>query len=115
MTKGSMGSMMILKQAIPRRMVLRGLGASLALPLLDGMVPALSALSTTAANPTVRFAAVYVPNGMVMQNWTPAAEGAAFELTPILQPLAPFRDQLLVLSVMASSVTCPTAHSQLLR
>ena len=70
-----MTMMMISKKAIPRRMVLRGLGASLALPLLDGMVPALSALSTTAATPTVRFGAVYVPNGMVMQNWTPAASG----------------------------------------
>ena len=90
--------MMISKKAIPRRMVLRGLGASLALPLLDGMVPALSALSTTVATPTVRFGAVYVPNGMVMQNWTPAAAGAGFELPPILEPLAPFRDQLLVLS-----------------
>ena len=85
--------MMISKKAIDRRMVLRGLGASVALPLLDSMVPALSAMSRTAANPTVRFGAVYVPNGMVMQNWTPAGEGAAFELTPILQPLAPFKDQ----------------------
>ncbi len=89
---------MITKRVIPRRTVLRGLGASVALPLLDGMVPALSALGTTAAAPVVRFGAVYVPNGMVMQNWTPAADGARFELTPILEPLAPFRDQLLVLS-----------------
>ena len=88
----------ITKRAIPRRTVLRGLGASIALPFLDGMVPALSAQRTTAANPVVRFGAVYVPNGMVMQNWTPAVEGAAFELTPILEPLAPYKDQLLVLS-----------------
>ena len=95
--------MMITKKALPRRAVLRGLGATLALPLLDGMVPALSALSTTAAKPTVRFGAVYVPNGIVMQNWTPASEGAGFELTPILQPLAPFRDQMLVLSGLNST------------
>ena len=95
--------MMITKKAIPRRTVLRGIGATLALPLLDGMVPALSALSTTAANPVVRFGAVYVPNGIVMQNWTPAAEGTAFELTPTLQPLAPFRDRLLVLSGLNST------------
>ena len=94
----TMGRTTISKRAIPRRMVLRGLGASVALPFLDSMVPALSALSTTAANPTVRFGAVYVPNGMVMQNWTPAVEGAAFELPPILQPLAPYKDQMLVLS-----------------
>ena len=88
----------ITKRAIPRRAVLRGLGASVALPLLDGMVPALSALASTAARPAVRFGAVYVPNGMVMQNWTPSAVGTGFELTPILEPLAPYRDQLLVLS-----------------
>ena len=88
----------ITKRAIPRRAVLRGLGASVALPFLDGMVPAVSALVTTAARPTVRFGAVYVPNGMVMQNWTPSAVGKGFELTPILKPLAPYRDQLLVLS-----------------
>ena len=95
--------MMITKKALPRRTVLRGLGATVALPLLDGMVPALSALGRTAARPAVRFGAVYVPNGMVMQNWTPAATGAGFELTPTLTPLAPFRDRLLVLSGLNST------------
>ena len=95
--------MMITKKALPRRTVLRGMGATLALPLLDGMVPALSALGATAAKPALRFGAVYVPNGMVMQNWTPSTDGTAFELTPILQPLAPFRDQLLVLSGLNST------------
>src|SRR3984893_10704687 len=90
--------MMISKKAIPRRTVLRGIGATLALPLLDGMVPALTALGKTAAKPINRFGVVYVPNGMIMPNWTPAAEGAAFEFTPTLGPLAPFREQLLVLS-----------------
>lgn len=95
--------MMITKKALPRRTVLRGLGATVALPLLDGMVPALSALGRTAARPAVRFGAVYVPNGMVMQNWTPAAAGTGFELTPTLTPLAPFRDRLLVLSGLNST------------
>jgi uncharacterized protein DUF1552 len=90
--------MIISKMAIPRRTVLRGIGATLALPLLDSMVPALTAWSKTAAKPVNRFGVVYVPNGMIMPNWTPAAEGAAFELTPTLSPLAPFREQLLVLS-----------------
>ena len=90
--------MFVTKKAIPRRTVLRGIGATLALPLLDGMVPALTALGRSAAKPALRFGAVYVPNGMVMQNWTPAAAGTGFELTPILQPLAPFRDRLTVLS-----------------
>ncbi len=83
----------ITKRAISRRMLLRGLGATVALPFLDSMVPAL-----TAASPTVRFGAVYVPNGMVMQNWTPGTVGTGFELTPILEPLAPFQDQMLVVS-----------------
>ena len=78
--------------------MLRGLGATLALPLLDAMVPALTALQKTAAKPVTRFGVMYVPNGMVMEQWTPAAEGAGFELTPTLAPLAPFRDDLLVLS-----------------
>ena len=95
--------MMITKMAMSRRTALRGIGTTLALPLLDGMVPALSALSTTAAKPVVRFGAVYVPNGIVMQNWTPALEGSAFEMTPILEPLAPFRDQMLVLSGLNST------------
>jgi hypothetical protein len=90
--------MFISKRAIPRRTVLRGIGATLALPFLDSMVPALSALAKTAAKPVNRFGVMYVPNGMIMKNYLPAAEGAAFELTPTLSPLAPFREQILVLS-----------------
>ena len=90
--------MIISKMVIPRRTVLRGIGATLALPLLDSMVPALTAWSKTAAKPINRFGVVYVPNGMIMPNWTPAAEGTGFEFTPTLSPLAPFREQLLVLS-----------------
>jgi hypothetical protein len=78
--------------------MLRGIGTALALPLLDAMVPALSAIQKTAANPVRRLGVVYVPNGMAMEYWTPAAVGAGFQFTPILQPLAPFRDQLLVFS-----------------
>jgi hypothetical protein len=93
--------MIITKKAIPRRTVLRGIGATVALPLLEGMVPAFTALARTAAKPINRFGVMYVPNGMIMQSWTPVAGGAAFELTPTLSPLAPFRDQLLVLSNLA--------------
>ena len=93
--------MIITKKAIPRRTVLRGIGASLALPLLDGMVPAFAALRNTAAAPVRRVGVVYVPNGMMMDSWTPSAAGATFELPPILQPLAPVRDRLLVLSGLA--------------
>ena len=73
--------MLIMKKAILRRTLLRGLGATLALPLLDAMVPSLTALQKTPAAPVTRFGVMYVPNGMVMEQWTPATEGAAFELT----------------------------------
>ena len=90
--------MIITRKAIPRRTVLRGLGASLALPLLDGMVPALSAIRNTPARGMRRFGVVYVPNGMAMEYWTPKGAGTAFELSPILRPMAPHRDRTLVLS-----------------
>lgn len=90
--------MILSKKAIPRRTVLRGLGATLALPLLDSMVPVLTAQRRTAAAPVRRLSIVYVPNGMEMNRWTPATEGANFEFTPILQPLEPFRDRVVVLS-----------------
>ena len=92
----------VTKRVLPRRTVLRGLGATIALPLLDGMVPAFAAIRTTAARPTSRLGVVYVPMGAVMDNWTPAGEGAAFELSPILQPLAEFQDQLLVLTGLSN-------------
>ena len=90
--------MIIAKKALPRRTVLRGLGATLALPLLDGMAPALTALSKSAARPVTRFGTVYVPNGIIMAGWTPAAEGSGFEFTPTLKPLEAHRRHLLVLS-----------------
>ena len=89
---------MIFKKAIPRRTFLRGVGAAVALPLLDGMVPAMAATRQTAAGAARRLSIVYCANGMIMPKWTPATEGAGFELTPILEPLAPFRDQMLVLT-----------------
>ena len=90
--------MFVPRKSIDRRMMLRGIGAAVALPLLDSMVPALSA----AAKPALRFGVVYVPNGIVMADWTPATEGRSFEFTPILKSLEPYRDQLTVLSGMNS-------------
>jgi hypothetical protein len=90
--------MFITLTALPRRTILRGIGCSLALPLLDAMVPALSAITKTAATPARRFGVVYVPNGMAMEYWSPKTEGSAFEITPILEPLAPYREQMLVVS-----------------
>ena len=95
--------MIITKKEISRRTVLRGLGVSVALPLLDAMIPALTAFQKTAAKPVTRFGAVYVPNGIMMRQWTPQAEGSAFEFTPILKPLEPFRERLLVLSGLNST------------
>ena len=93
--------MIIKKLSLPRRTFLRGVGATVALPLLDAMVPALSALSTTAAAPVRRLGFVYIPNGAVMQQWTPGQTGPGFALSPILQPLAPYKDQLTVVSGLA--------------
>src|SRR5678816_344155 len=85
-------------KALPRRTILRGLGATIALPFLDAMLPAASLRARAAAAPAHRFQTFYVPNGMAMEYWTPKGVGTAFELSPILEPLAPFREQLLVLS-----------------
>ncbi len=90
-------------KALPRRTVLRGLGASLSLPLLDAMVPAWSLRANAATTGAHRFLAFYVPNGMAMEYWTPKSEGRAFELSPILEPLAPFKNQMLVLSGVNAS------------
>jgi hypothetical protein len=95
--------MIVAKKSLSRRTVLRGMGAAVGLPLLDAMVPALTAFQKTAAKPVNRFGAVYVPNGIMMAQWTPSAEGAAFEFTPTLKPLEPFRDRLLVLSGLNST------------
>ena len=97
--------MIITKQHVPRRTMLRGLGAAIALPLLDSMVPAATALRYTAAAPVRRLGVVYVPNGMNLEKWVPATEGAGFEFTPILEPLAPFRNHLVLLSGMANNHT----------
>ena len=88
--------MIIFKKSIPRRTFLRGVGTAIALPLLDGMVPAFA--STSDATKPARIAIIYGSNGRIMDQWTPATEGTGFEMTPTLEPLAPFRDQLLVLS-----------------
>ena len=94
--------MIITRKALSRRTVLRGLGTSLTLPLLDGMVPALTALGRTPAALTRRLGVVYVPNGIVMDEWTPTAVGAGFELTPILEPLARFRERLTVVTGLSN-------------
>jgi hypothetical protein len=90
--------MFITKKFIDRRTVLRGAGAMIALPLLDAMIPASTALANTAAKPRVLLGFVYFPHGAIMEKWTPAKEGTDFELTPILEPLKPFQKQLTIIS-----------------
>ncbi len=85
-------------KSLPRRTVLKGLGATLALPLLDAMIPAFGLRGQQAQERIHRFQTFYVPNGMAMQYWSPKGEGTDFELSPVMEPLAPFRDQMLVLS-----------------
>ena len=104
--------MFITKKHLPRRTFLRGMGATLALPLLDSMVPARTLLAQTAANPAARLGFVYVPHGAIMDKWTPATEGAGFEFTPILKPLEPFRDYVNVVSGLGHRAADTTAvHS----
>ena len=88
--------MFITKKYLPRRTVLRGLGAAVALPLLDGMVPALTAQRRTAAAPVRRFGVFYVPNGMSMPYWFPQEEGPLAALPPTLQSLSAFKDRVLL-------------------
>jgi len=90
--------MFITKRSLSRRTMLRGMGATLALPFLDAMVPAATALSKTAAQPAPRFGAVFVPMGERPSHWTPPTAGAGFEFSPILKPIERFRESLVVVS-----------------
>src|ERR1700682_3539756 len=94
--------MIVTKKAISRRTVLRGLGATVALPLLDAMIPALTAFANTPARAVRRLGVVYHPNGVIYDKWLPKGVGAEFELSPILAPLEPFRDKLVIVTGLAS-------------
>jgi hypothetical protein len=91
--------MIITKKSLPRRTFLRGLGTTLALPLLDSMVPALA--GAAAAKPVVRLGFVFHPVGMILNQWMPQTEGTAFEITPTMKALEPFRENLVVLTGLA--------------
>src|SRR5215831_2283689 len=90
--------MFIRRIHLSRRTFLRGVGVSIALPFLESMVPARTALAQTAARGKTRFGAIYVPHGATMDKWTPLGEGSSFELSEILQPLATFRKQVNIVS-----------------
>jgi hypothetical protein len=104
--------MMITKKVLSRRTVLRALGATIPLPLLDAMVPAATALRNTAAQPKMRFGAVYVPNGVIPGQWLPAGEGAGFEFSPTLKPIEAFRDRVMVVSGLDSVPPPPPGERQ---
>jgi hypothetical protein len=92
---------LIIGKHLPRRTFLRGIGATLALPMLDAMAPALARGASRVTAPT-RLAFSYVPNGIIMKDWTPAAAGKAFDFTSTLKPLEPLRQKMLVLSGLAA-------------
>jgi hypothetical protein len=102
--------MFISKKHLSRRTFLRGtFGAAVALPLLDAMVPAMTAQSRTAAAPQIRFGGAYIPNGVLPERWHPATVGRNFEFTSVMKPLEPFREQLITISGMVGSGT-PGPH-----
>ena len=104
--------MFITKKHLPRRTFLKGVGVTLALPLFDAMIPAGTLLAQTAAAAKTRLGFIYVPHGAIMDKWTPAAEGAGFEFTPILKPLEPFREYINVVSGLGHRAADTTAvHS----
>jgi uncharacterized protein DUF1552 len=93
--------MIVTRKYLPRRTFLKGFGTAIALPMLDAMTPALASPRRATAKAALRLAFVYVPNGVVMQDWTPQGAGKDFEFSPILKPLEAFRQDLLVLSGLA--------------
>jgi Protein of unknown function (DUF1552) len=99
--------MIITKMSLPRRTFLRGAGVALALPVLDAMAPALSALAGTGAQPRHRLGFFYIPCGVAVPYWRPTGEGTSFEFSSIQQPLVPFRDQTVVVSGLSNFTAEP--------
>jgi hypothetical protein len=104
--------MYITKKHLPRRTFLKGVGVTLALPLLESMIPARTLLALTAAKVTPRLGFIYVPHGAIMDKWTPASVGGGFEFSPILKPIEPFKDYVNVVSGLGHKAADTTAvHS----
>ena len=101
----------ISKKSVPRRTFLKGVGASLALPLLDAMIPAATAASKTAATPVRRLGYVFMPMGCDQSRWTPRSEGTLEELSPILDSLAPVKDQTTIFTNMQLKPAYPGSHA----
>jgi uncharacterized protein DUF1552 len=94
--------MLVTKRSMSRRTLLKGIGATIGLPFLESMIPAFTR-SAQAATPARRFGVIYFPNGAIMQRFTPATVGEGFEFTPILKPLEPFKDSLMVVTNLTRS------------
>src|SRR5262249_52314062 len=90
--------MVISKKSLPRRTFLRGMGTAIALPFLESMAPAMTPLAQTSARPPLRFGGGYLPNGCVMDYWMPKTTHGSLEITPVLKPLEPFRNQMIVIN-----------------
>jgi Protein of unknown function (DUF1552) len=103
--------MIITKKALPRRTFLRGMGASVALPLLDAMVPSMTAFAKTPAAPVRRLGFVYMPMGCDIARWTPPGDGKLTTLSPTLQSLAPVADQLTVITNLELKNAYPGTHA----
>src|SRR6266542_6775358 len=103
--------MIITKKALPRRTFLRGMGTTVALPLLDAMVPAMTALAATPANPVRRLGFVYIPMGSNITHWTPPGEGNLTELSRTLNSLTPFVDHLTVITNLELKNAYPGTHA----
>ncbi len=103
--------MIITKTHVPRRTFLKGVGTSVALPLLDAMVPAMTAQAKTAAKPVKRLGFVYIPMGADIKRWTPEAEGKLDKLSPILESLEPVKDQLTVVTNLELRNSYPGTHA----
>src|SRR5438132_1706531 len=104
--------MFLTKRHIPRRTFLRGAGVTLALPLLDAMVPAGTLLAQTPARPTSRFVGIFFPHGMAPPYWVPDKEGSGFKFPLIFEPLEPFREHVTILSGLhARSAEAPAGQS----
>jgi hypothetical protein len=104
--------MFITKKHLSRRIVLRGLGAAVGLPLLDAMIPAATAQSKTAAKPVPRMGFIYVPHGSVLDRWSPKTTGTDFELPQILKPLTPFKSHLTIVSGLRNrAAESPAPHA----
>src|SRR5438552_4749397 len=103
--------MIITKKALPRRTFLRGMGATMALPLLEAMVPAATALAKTPANPVRRLGFVFMPMGCDITRWTPPGESKLDELSPILSSLKPVKEHVTAITNLELQNPYPGSHA----